>query len=268
MNISKTLSTLIICFFLALNFSTTKAQSEDTIPQHDSLRIDSKILNESRLINIWIPEEYRNSSKTLPVLYMPDGGLKEDFPHVANTLAQLISDKKVPAYILVGIENTQRRRDLTPPTQVKEDKEIAPVVGGAANFQKFIETELFPIINKTYKTNNKKAIIGESLAGLFIIESLLKKPAMFDAYIAIDPSLWWNNESLIKNSNKLLKQLKSTKKLWIAASSDMIPTVTKFDKQVKASKTKIKYHYVEAPKEDHSTIYKAVEAQALIWALN
>lgn len=257
---------LLFCFFFS--FNNIKAQTEDVIPQHDSLRINSKILNESRLINIWIPEEYRNSTKSLPVLYMPDGGVKEDFPHVANTLARLIADKKVPPYILVGIENTQRRRDLTPPTQVNEDKEIAPIVGGATNFQKFIETELFPKINTTYKTSTRKVIIGESLAGLFIIESLLEKPKMFDAYIAIDPSLWWNNESLIKNSNKLLKQLKKTKKLWVAASSDMITTVNKFDKQVKGSKSKIKYHYLEAPKENHSTIYKAVEEQALIWALN
>lgn len=267
MKINFYILSLLFCFFIS--FNNIKAQTGDAIPQHDSLRIDSKILNESRRINVWIPEEYRNSTKALPVLYMPDGGLKEDFPHIANTLSKLISDKKVPAYILVGIENTQRRRDLTPPTQVKSDMKIASIVGGAENFQKFINDELFSVINKKYPTTSYKAIIGESAAGLFIVETLMKKPDMFDAYIAIDPSIWWNNQSLTKNTPEFLKNIKTSKKLWMASSSDTLKEGNKLDKQIKsANQTLLKYFYNEQPKEQHNTIYRAVKEDAMIWALN
>ncbi len=113
---------------------------------------------------------------------------------------------------MVGIENTQRRRDLTGPTNVKEDKEIAPVVGGSEQFRAFINDELFTEINKRYKTSNKKGIIGESLAGLFVTETFFLKPSLFDFYIAFDPSLWWNNESLIKRANNYLKSFPTTQK--------------------------------------------------------
>src|SRR5690606_1498311 len=98
---------------------------------------------------------------------MPDGGVQEDFPHIANTLSELIQNKKIPPFILVGIENTERRRDLSPPTEVEKDKEIAPVVGGSAVFRAFVQNELIPEINAKYRTTNEKGIIGESLAGLF-----------------------------------------------------------------------------------------------------
>ncbi|MEM7561320.1 MAG: alpha/beta hydrolase, partial [Planctomycetota bacterium] len=67
----------------------------------------------------------------LPVLYMPDGGIKEDFPHIANTLAKLIAENTIPPMILVGIENTERRRDLTGPSEVAAEETIAPLTDGA-----------------------------------------------------------------------------------------------------------------------------------------
>jgi predicted alpha/beta superfamily hydrolase len=78
--------------------------------------------------------------------------------------------------ILVGIENTQRRRDLTGPTENEEDKKIAPVIGGSEKFRAFINNELFAEINKRYRTGNEKGIIGESLAGLFVIETFYTIP--------------------------------------------------------------------------------------------
>lgn len=78
-------SLLIVVVFLATNCS--KAQEHDPIPQHDSFTIDSKILNEKRIINVWILLEYAQNS--LPVLYMADGGVKEDFPHIAIHLQNL-----------------------------------------------------------------------------------------------------------------------------------------------------------------------------------
>ena len=75
------------------------------------------LVNEDRTINVWTPPGYNESIDSFPVLYMPDGGIKEDFPHIANTLAKLIKENEIPPYILVGIENTERRRDLSGPTE-------------------------------------------------------------------------------------------------------------------------------------------------------
>ena len=90
-------------------------------------------------------------------MYMADGGIKEDFPHIANTLAKLIKEKKIKPLILVGIENTQRRRDLTGFTEVAKDKEIAPVVGGSEKvLEPLSKTNFFPEINKRYRTTTEK----------------------------------------------------------------------------------------------------------------
>src|SRR5436189_1708338 len=96
-----------------LIITSTNAQQNDSIPKHETFTIESKKVNETRVINVWLPSGYSSILDSLPVLYMLDGGIKEDFPHVANTLATLIKLKKIKPIILVGIENTQRRRDLT-----------------------------------------------------------------------------------------------------------------------------------------------------------
>ncbi len=140
----KTLTySLIAGLILLVACSTTKPPT-DPIPQHDTFTLQSQQVGEERVINVWMPEAYQVSKTPLPVMYMADGGIKEDFPHIANTLAKLIKAKKIQALILVGIENTERRKDLTGPTVVEQDKTIAPVVGGAAQFRAFIKDELMP----------------------------------------------------------------------------------------------------------------------------
>ena len=89
-----------------------KPQNQDPIPDHDNFKIESKQVNETRVINVWTPPSYENSTVSLPVIYMPDGGIKEDFPHIANTIAKLVQEKSIPPIILVGIENTERGRDF------------------------------------------------------------------------------------------------------------------------------------------------------------
>ncbi len=167
----------------------TTPQQLDPIPDHDNFKLESKILGESRTINVWTPPNYKNSTDSLPVLYMPDGGLKEDFPHIANTLAKLIENKSIRPIMLVGIENTDRKRDLTGASQNPKDEEFCPLTDGAKNFRGFITDELESYINKNYRTTNEKGIIGESLAGLFVYETFIKHPTDFDFYIAFDPSL-------------------------------------------------------------------------------
>lgn len=243
----------------------------DPIPKHDTFTINSKNVNETRTINVWVPDNYSTSTDSLMVMYMPDGGTKEDFPHIANTLAELIQSNKITPVILVGIENTQRRRDLTGKTEVEEDKKIAPIVGGSTEFRAFLKDELFPEINKRYRTTNKKGIIGESLAGLFVIETFLEHPDMFDVYIAMDPSLWWNNKYLIRTAKDDLAKFPSTpKKIWFAGSqaTDISASTNQLAEILKTTHLpNLEWTYSDEPKEDHSTIYRATKEKALIWAL-
>lgn len=251
---------------------TAKAQTQDPVPVHDSLKLASKILGETRTINIWTPPAYYQNVDSFMVLYMPDGGVGEDFLHIANTLAALIEKKTIPPMILVGIENTVRRRDMTGPTTSEEDKKLLPVHGGSANFRAFIKDELFAAINKRYRTKNNRAIIGESLAGLFVVETLLQQPAMFQYYIAFDPSLWWNNHQLASDAETYLQNLPAqSTRFWFAGSDakDIYKNTRLLEKQLKANQVpQLQWHYADKPKQQHSTIFRAAKEEALEWIFN
>jgi predicted alpha/beta superfamily hydrolase len=263
---------LIITFVAAFSFISKGISSNDTIPQHDSLVIASEYVQEDRLINIWLPKAYQNSTDRFPVLYMPDGGMKEDFPHIANTLQKLIEAGKIPPFILVGIENTVRGRDLTGVSEVEEDKQYCPLSDGAKDFRAFITSELMPEINGQYRTTGIKGIIGESLAGLFVMETFFLAPNTFDFYIAMDPSLWWNNYYLEKNAAKFLRKFpQANKKLWFAGSATKgIAEATQSVEQtlMKTSPDNLVWKYSDEPKEEHHTIFRATKEKAMIWSLN
>lgn len=251
--------------------NTTPTHS-DPIPEHETFTIESEQLNELRTINIWTPATYASGSDSLIVLYMPDGGIQEDFPHIANTLNAMIEAQKIPPVILVGIENTQRRKDLSGPTVVESDKEIAPEVGGSASFRKFIESELIPAINKRYRINGQKGIIGESLAGLFVTETFIVRPDLFDFYIAFDPSLWWNDRYLIKNGGTMLQSFSDNPKVfWFGGSGaeDISKNVGDFSDMLKAQNVPgLTWHYSDEKKESHSTIFRAAKEKALEWTFS
>ena len=263
---------LILSFILL--FSCNSTQKADQVSaesiDHETIKIVSKTLNEQRTINIWLPPNYKDSDTKYPVLYMPDGGVKEDFPHIAATISELVEARKISPIILVGIENIERRKDLTPPTNVESDKKVAPVVGNSSNFRKFIKSELIPEINSKFRTSNEKGIIGESLAGLFVMETLFLEPNTFDFYIAFDPSLWWNNHQLLDNSHKHLKNYSTPKKLWFAGSEakDIQPYTKELSTILKLNSYRnLDWNYSPELEEKHETIFKATKEKALIWTL-
>lgn len=254
---------LSVLMVLTLSFS-----QQDSIPEHETFQIHSSILKEDRTINVWLPKAHSNTQK-LPVLYMLDGGIKEDFPHLANTLSKLMEKKSIPPMMLVGIENIKRRKDLTGYTTSKYDKTIADEVGGAENFRKFIVTELIPAIQKKYATTNSSSIIGESLAGLFILETFFLQPEVFDHYIAFDPSLWWNNYYYPKNLDAYLKDLPYPgKSLWFGASNTK--TITQPNRKLaktlkKKNCANLRWYYSDEVQEKHNTIFRAAKERALKW---
>jgi predicted alpha/beta superfamily hydrolase len=233
----------------------------------DTFTINSKILGETRRINVYAPPAYTESpGARLPVLYMPDGGMAEDFLHVAGLVQVSAGNGTMRPFLLVGIENTQRRRDMTGPTGNEDDKKIAPRVGGSEAFRKFIRDELMPQVKARYRTTDETAIVGESLAGLFVMETFLLEPDLFDTYIAFDPSLWWNDQKLVNGAGGRLRSRPRLKKtLYFASSGDSgLDVIAQRLAEVlaKDAPAGIRWHYEKMPDEKHSTIYHPAALKA------
>jgi predicted alpha/beta superfamily hydrolase len=225
----------------------------------ETFTIESKALGETRRVNVYLPPPCTEPPDArCPVLYMPDGGLGEDFLHIAGLVQVSVGNATMRPFVLVGIENTQRRRDLTGPTENAEDRKIAPQVGGSASFRRFIRSELMPTVKARYRTTAESAIIGESLAGLFVVETLLTDPDLFDTYIAVDPSVWWNDGALIKSAPRQLSWLPDRPKaLYLASSRDdrgdlgaELAAVLR-----KSAPASLTWVYRPMPEETHATIY-------------
>ncbi|MEY8848197.1 alpha/beta hydrolase [Psychroserpens sp. XS_ASV72] len=259
---------LLALSFLILNCNS-KPSYNDPIPEHDTFTIASKRVNEIRVINIWTPPKYIEENESYPVLFMPDGGIKEDFSHIANTISKLVKAKSIPPIILVGIENTERGRDLTGASQSDYDAQFCPLTDGAKDFRAFILEELVPEINKKYRTQNKKGLLGESLAGLFVMETFFKSPSSFDFYIAMDPSLWWNDHQMVSEAKSYFSSFPETPiSLWYAGSSaEDISNHTKTleAKLNQSAPENLTWTYSDEPNEQHHTIFRATKEKALVW---
>jgi predicted alpha/beta superfamily hydrolase len=232
-----------------------------------SFTIDSKILGETRRINVYTSPGYAAHAEVrFPILYMPDGGMAEDFPHVTATVQELVTAGAIRPFLVVGIENTERRRDLTGTTEVAEDRKIAPRVGGSAAFRRFLREELMPQVRARYRTADETAIVGESLAGLFIVETFLLEPDLFDTYIAISPSLQWNHGALVQGAGERLNSLRGMKKTLYLTSADEEDIVRNTGLLAQALRAKalpgLVWFYEPRPDQHHDTIYLAAAPQA------
>lgn len=257
--------------FSALLATSPAVAAGDELPAHLTLRIQSKLLSETRVVNVYVPPEYDGKATArYPVLYMLDGGEKEDFPHLVTTLDTLIRDKTVPPMLLVGIENTERSRDLTGPSTVASDHEIAPIVGESAKFREFIATELKPQIAMFYNVNDRSAIIGESLAGLFVIETLFVQPDLFNTYIALDPSLWWNAEQWWREASTRLDGSQKIKaRLFFVASADSAVSSSHLaDALCRNPVADFQWSYSAHPELSHDNIFRSLEKEILAEAFS
>ena len=178
----------------------TNAQADNKIVLGTIDSVYSTILNEQRKIWVYVPGNGQvdiYSKQRYPVVYLLDGD--SHFFSVVGMIQQLSSvngNTVCPEMIVVGIPNTDRTRDLTP-THVAGDPpyvDSAFVVnsGGGEKFTAFIEKELMPHIDSVYPTEPYKMLIGHSLGGLMVINTIVHHTNLFNAYVAIDPSMWWD----------------------------------------------------------------------------
>jgi predicted alpha/beta superfamily hydrolase len=245
---------------------TPAAPAPDPVLPHQTFTIDSRALGETRLINLYTPPGYDQAAGAgYPVLYVPDGGVEEDFPHVTNDIDAAIRAGEMSPVIVVGIENTERRRDMTGPTEVEEDRKIAPRVGGSAAFRAFIRDELMTEIDRRVRGNGQTAIIGESLAGLFVVETFFQEPELFDISIALSPSLWWNAQALVGSAKARLRaRPRSNQTLYLASAGDddrgdAVKALAEALRE--AAPEGLTWYYEPRPDQKHSTIYRAASPE-------
>lgn len=234
----------------------------------ETFTIPSAGLGETRRINVYFPPGFSSAGEdSLPVLVMPDGGMGEDFLHIAGLVQISVVNGTMRPFLLVGIENTERRRDLSGPTDNEEDRKMAPRVGGSQVFRDFVRGELMPEIRRRYRTTAETAIVGESLAGLFVVETFLLEPDLFDTYVAFDPSLWWNDGHLVQEAAALLgRQDRSGKTITLAVSGDgeVDNTIRRFSEALGAAAAAggFRHHLEPMPQETHRTIYHPAALRA------
>jgi predicted alpha/beta superfamily hydrolase len=171
--------------------------------------IPSQVLGMTRKITVRVPygyEDKENAGRTYPVVYLIDGGPEQDFPHLAG-IAQL-SDTN-PAwgeFILVGVETVQRRAEISPTVaDAAKYKDFGAVPGGSQKFRDFLRREVQPWVGRQYRTSGRDILMGESLAGLFTMETFLREPQLFDDYVAVSPSLWWEEMEYGRRAPEFLR---------------------------------------------------------------
>ena len=173
------------------------------------LVIKSSVLGEDRTILVRTPPGYETNGLKYPVLYMTDGDAH--IGHTSSTIEFLARNGRMSELIVVGITNTDRTRDLTPTKATGANAGQFPTAGGADNFLKFIETEVIPQIEKTYRVQPYRILAGHSFGGLFTVHTLITRPELFNSYVAVSPSLQWSDEATLKRAEEFFKTRKDLK---------------------------------------------------------
>ncbi len=259
---------LVTLLSFALACAAPAAAQPVPITIGETHTLASRPLAQERVVNVYLPAGYATSGKTYPVLYLIDGGLDQDFLHITGTTALGALWARSQELIVVGVATKDRRRELTGPTQDAALLKEFPTAGGSAAFRAFIRDEVMPMVSQTYRTSGETGVIGESLAGLFIVETLLIEPDLFDHYAAISPSLWWDDERLSKSAGTLLRtSMLKPHRLYLTIANEGREMQTGVDRLVAAlgdnQREGRAWCYAPRPDLTHATIYHSVSPEAL-----
>ncbi|RIV73988.1 alpha/beta hydrolase [Flagellimonas aequoris] len=208
-------------FFLLLFSSLfVVGQEGETIELGHSISLHSKILNEDRSILFSLPDSYNDPSKTdqlYPIIILLDG-----YVHfkTASAIVHFMGSRTnrsylMPETIVVAIENVDRERDFT---ITKLQTKRANTMGGGKKFLDFIEKELIPYVDNHYRAAPHRTLIGHSLGGLLTVNAYLDPHSLFDAYLAIDPSIWWD-ETTMESRMASMNPTSIDKKLYWATAN-------------------------------------------------
>jgi predicted alpha/beta superfamily hydrolase len=179
---------VILQVFLYLSLTAQAQDEPGKVFIGQTRTLNSEILDETRTIKVWLPESYAKSSATYPVMYLLDAEMSMRFAKAAATVAEL-GDGKIPEMIVVGIDNTNRNRDVFPGKD--------GVKSGADDFLAFLTGELFPQIDNVFRTTDYRILTGHSNSALFVVYALMKQPESFNSYFAISPMLGWRKPEML-----------------------------------------------------------------------
>jgi hypothetical protein len=219
-------SLLLMAVITAVNAQTIK-NNLVVIGKTDSIK--SKMLNEERTVWVYLPAGYDAAAKQrYPVIYLLDADWNfAAFTGMVHELSEVIGNTVVPPMIIVSIPNTDRTRDLTPTNALSgpDGKKVDDfkTSGGGEKFTSFIQTELIPHIDSAYHTTSYKMLVGHSFGGLTAVNIIINHTDMFNDYIVIDPSMWWDGRKLLNQAREVFKQKKFEGKSMFLAIANTMP---------------------------------------------
>jgi len=236
----------VVLFFLT---TAVYGQGADKFSRNQATTIKSAILDESRAISIYLPEDYKHSKTKYPVLYLLDG--EAHLQHASAAADYLSVRGRIPDIIVVAVHNIDRSRDFSP---VHVDN--IPTSGGAEKFLGFLADELVPFLDENYRTAGFNILLGHSFGGTFIGYTLLAKPRLFDAYLAVSPYLMYADNLVVNMAAEKLKPFKETKYFYMTVGNEegYFETLEEYASIMKdKAGESVDFKYVKMLDEDHGT---------------
>ena len=213
------------------------------------MEITSSILNETRNMSIYLPDDYARSETKYPVLYLLDGGTH--LQHASAAADYLSTRGLIPDIIVVAIHNVDRTRDFSP-----VHVEAAPTTGGAEKFLGFLSKELVPGVDESYRTAGFNILLGHSFGGTFAGYALLAEPDLFDAYLAVSPALMFADNYVVNETSEKLKPFRDTKYFYMTVGNEK-QYFEALDQYASIMNEKagerMEFKYVKMMDEDHGT---------------
>ncbi len=192
-------------------------------------KITSTVYGETKLLTVRLPRGYAdNPDRRYPVVFSIDGGPEQDFELLAGIAAEAEFSTSFEPFILIGVRTDNRYAELTPPLERMDPKTLTAVFGermqpnGAPRFRDFLARDVIPWVTSRYRTD-RKVLTAASLGGLFVVDTLLERPEMFDDYIALTPSIWWDEGRVADEAAaKLASHAGSDRRIYITMGDEGI----------------------------------------------
>lgn len=196
-------------------------------------RITSSVYGKTKLLSVRLPRGYADHpDQRYPVVFSIDGGPEQDFELLAGIAAEAEFSASFEPFILIGVRTDNRYAELTPPLERMEPKTLTDLFGdrmqpnGAPKFREFLALDVIPWVTSRYRTD-RKVLTAASLGGLFVVDTLLQRPDMFDDYIALTPSVWWDEGRVVDEAAaKLAAQAPSDRRIYITMGDEGVGNLT------------------------------------------
>ena len=263
-------SRIILLAILALPVRAPAQDDGEPVVIGRSYTVPSLVLNEDRPIQVYFPPEAEGSTEAFPVIYVLDG--PGHLLHTTSSMQFLADNQRMPQMIVVSINNTRghRTRDLTPPITDSAEAATFADAGGADRFLRFLQTELKPWVASRFRVTPFSVLIGHSFGGLFAVHVLNTDPSAFDAYLAISPSLWWDEGTFVEGVESIFdRHPDATGSLFMTMADEggemiggawhLLETL-----EVKAPAS-FRWHWQPMPEEDHGSVPNRSTYDGLEW---